>query len=91
MGRQWRALRRFLPPACCACPASRVSKHVDVIRHPVPAGAHAIVATAGGGGWGDPLERDPEKVRWDVLEEYVSLERCPAELRRGVASGNFGG
>ncbi len=46
---------------------------VRLIRHPVPAGAHAIVATAGGGGWGDPLERDPEKVRWDVLEEYVSL------------------
>jgi len=23
---------------------------------------------------GDPLERDPEKVRWDVIEAYVSLE-----------------
>ncbi len=27
----------------------------------------------GGGGWGDPLERDPEKVIEDVLDEYVSL------------------
>ncbi|MEW6047632.1 MAG: hydantoinase B/oxoprolinase family protein, partial [Bacillota bacterium] len=28
----------------------------------------------GGGGFGDPLERDPEMVRWDVLNGYVSLE-----------------
>src|SRR5262249_45851828 len=27
----------------------------------------------GGGGWGDPLERDPERVRLDVLRGYVSL------------------
>jgi len=30
--------------------------------------------TGGGGGWGDPLERDPEKVRCDVRDEYVSIE-----------------
>jgi N-methylhydantoinase B len=30
------------------------------------------VRTGGGGGWGEPLERDPERVRWDVLEEFVS-------------------
>ncbi|GBD27865.1 Acetophenone carboxylase delta subunit [bacterium HR30] len=28
----------------------------------------------GGGGWGDPLERDPQKVLEDVLDEYVSVE-----------------
>jgi N-methylhydantoinase B len=28
----------------------------------------------GGGGFGDPLERDPEAVRWDVGNDYVSLE-----------------
>ncbi|GAI02941.1 unnamed protein product, partial [marine sediment metagenome] len=28
---------------------------------------------AGGAGFGDPLERDPEKVRWDAREEYISL------------------
>jgi len=48
-------------------------KHVEVIRHPVPVGAEAIVATAGGGGWGNPLEREIEKVRQDVVEGYVSL------------------
>ncbi len=36
----------------------------------------------GGGGWGDPLEREPEKVRDDVLDEYISLEA--AERDYGV-------
>jgi N-methylhydantoinase B len=26
----------------------------------------------GGGGWGDPLDRDPEAVAWDVQNEKVS-------------------
>jgi N-methylhydantoinase B len=29
---------------------------------------------AGGGGWGDPREREPERVRQDVLRGYVSRE-----------------
>ncbi len=30
--------------------------------------------SGGGGGVGDPLERDVEKVRWDALNEYISIE-----------------
>ena len=30
--------------------------------------------TAGAGGWGDPLERDPAAVADDVLNEKVSAE-----------------
>lgn len=30
--------------------------------------------TGGGGGWGNPLERDPEMVKRDVRDEYVSIE-----------------
>jgi N-methylhydantoinase B len=30
--------------------------------------------TGGGGGIGDPAEREPEKVREDVLNEFVSLQ-----------------
>jgi len=41
---------------------------------PVSADSDVIVRTGGGGGWGDPLERDPEAVRSDVLEELVSKE-----------------
>ncbi len=33
-----------------------------------------IIRTSGGGGWGNPLERDLEKVEWDVLNGYVSIE-----------------
>ena len=36
---------------------------------------------AGGGGYGDPLERDPEMVEWDVLNEYVSLDGAREEYR----------
>ncbi len=32
--------------------------------------------TGGGGGFGDPLERDPIAVREDVADDYVSLERA---------------
>jgi N-methylhydantoinase B len=35
--------------------------------------------TSGGGGWGNPLERDPDKVRWDVLEGLISIERGRSE------------
>ena len=47
--------------------------------HPVPADSRAIVRTAGGGGWGNPLERDPEKVRMDVMEGFVSVEAARSE------------
>jgi N-methylhydantoinase B len=43
-------------------------------HRPVPANSEVIVRTGGGGGWGDPLQRDPERVRTDVLEDFVSLE-----------------
>jgi N-methylhydantoinase B len=38
--------------------------------------------TAGGGGYGDPMERDPEQVLQDVIDEYVSVER--AKIDYGV-------
>jgi len=34
---------------------------------------------AGGGGWGDPLERDPAKVLKDVRNEFLSHERARAD------------
>jgi len=34
------------------------------------------VVTPGGGGWGNPAERDPEAIRWDVIEGLISLERA---------------
>ncbi len=37
-------------------------------------GERICTVKGGGGGWGDPLERDPQAVREDVLDEYVSVE-----------------
>jgi N-methylhydantoinase B/oxoprolinase/acetone carboxylase alpha subunit len=35
-----------------------------------------VGADCGGGGYGSPLERDPDRVRLDVLEKYVSIEKA---------------
>jgi N-methylhydantoinase B len=43
---------------------------------PVSEGEVIEIITTGGGGWGDPLERDPELVRLDVLRGVVSAERA---------------
>lgn len=45
-------------------------------REPVwhlPEAAGLRFRTGGGGGWGNPLERDPEQVLCDVRNEYVSV------------------
>lgn len=36
----------------------------------------------GGGGYGDPMKRDVEKVLWDVIEGYITLQE--AETKYGV-------
>ena len=32
--------------------------------------------SGGGAGVGNPMERDPEKVRWDVYNEFISIEKA---------------
>ena len=39
-------------------------------------GEQIVNVSAGGGGYGDPLTRDPELVRHDVAEGWVSEERA---------------
>ena len=55
---------------------------------PVLAGQVVRVVTTGGGGWGDPLEREPELVLRDVIEGKVSLAAARDDygvvLRRGT-------
>src|SRR6185312_12930894 len=41
---------------------------------PIPAGTLVRIDTTGGGGWGDPLEREPELVAVDVTQGKVSVE-----------------
>ena len=53
----------------------------DVVRWVLP----------GGGGWGDPLERDPERVLRDVRNELVSPGGGGARLRGGGRHRAVGG
>ncbi|MHB8220784.1 MAG: hydantoinase B/oxoprolinase family protein [Acidimicrobiales bacterium] len=41
---------------------------------PMEAGDRIVYDYGGGGGWGDPLDREPTAVLDDVLDEYVSVE-----------------
>jgi N-methylhydantoinase B len=38
------------------------------------AGERIMFNYGGGGGWGDPLDRDTQAVLDDVLDEYVSVD-----------------
>ena len=46
------------------------------ITKTVHRGDRIIVITPGGGGWGEPKDRDPEAVRRDVREGFVSRQRA---------------
>jgi N-methylhydantoinase B len=50
---------------------------VDNVR--VRVGDRVIFRTAGGGGWGDPLERNPTRVRNDVARRLMSTEKAREE------------
>lgn len=58
----------------------RLGKKADI---PVSAGDRVVSLPAGGGGYGDPMEREPRKVARDVRNDYVS--RQMAEEAYGVA------
>src|SRR5438046_7718177 len=60
-----------------------------VTGHAISAGDTVIMESAGGGGYGDPLTREPERVRQDVLAGYVSTAR--ARLGYGVVLAPDGG
>src|SRR5262249_6888090 len=45
---------------------------VCVSNQPVHSGDRVIIESMGGGGFGDPLERDPVLVLSDVTNEYIT-------------------
>jgi N-methylhydantoinase B len=50
---------------------------IDNVR--VGSGDRVIFRTAGGGGWGDPLERDPIRTRNDVARKLMSAAKAREE------------
>ena len=51
--------------------AFEVGERAEYVPH--AAGERYEYHYGGGGGWGDPLDRPPERVLDDVLDEYVSV------------------
>jgi len=45
-------------------------------RYPLNKGDVVKLITATGGGYGNPLDRAPEKVAFDVKNGYISLEQA---------------
>ena len=54
------------------------SKEVGVVVNP---GDHIICLSSGGGGYGEPEERDREVVTWDLKNGYVTTEPVRPESR----------
>ncbi len=60
-------------------PGEKAFKWITGANIPVPLDSLAIVRTGGGGGWGDPLERDAALVAADAAEGLIS-RRAAHEL-----------
>ncbi len=57
--------------------------HLKGMRVPVGDGTLISVQTGGGGGWGDPFQREVERVRQDIVAGYVGADTARSEY--GVA------
>ena len=66
-------------------------KQVNANWLQVPAETRAIIRSAGGGGWGNPLERDPNRVVDDVRDGFVSVAAARAEYGVVVHVNGKGG
>ena len=56
---------------------------------PLPAGTLLRLRTTGGGGWGDPFEREPELVLADVVRGVVSVESAERDYGVVVRDGRI--
>jgi N-methylhydantoinase B len=63
------------------------AEHVQAMLVPIVAGGLVSVRTGGGGGWGPPLERDPDRVRADVVAGYVSADAARRVYGVAVTDG----
>jgi N-methylhydantoinase B/oxoprolinase/acetone carboxylase alpha subunit len=52
-------------------------------------GDAVTIDAAGGGGCGNPLERDPERVERDVIEGYISIDKAREEYGVAIHSNSL--
>jgi N-methylhydantoinase B len=64
-----------------------LASKIDNVR--VFAGDRVIFRTAGGGGWGDPLERDPMRTRNDVARKLMSEAKAREEYGVVLTGGRL--
>jgi N-methylhydantoinase B len=69
-------------------PGEKAFKWITGANIPVPLNSLAIVRTGGGGGWGDPLQRDAALVAADAAEGLIS-RRAARELYGVVLQGSM--
>ena len=79
-----------LPYRAIVNPGTPDERHLEgmVDNFPLKTGDLIRLETTGGGGWGDPLEREPKLVRADVLQGKVSSRGAREEY--GVVIGDDG-
>ena len=63
-------------------PGTDQEQTTGMVYEAMAPGEVLVNCSGGGGGWGNPLDRDPEKVLKDVRNEYISL--ASAERDYGV-------
>jgi N-methylhydantoinase B len=70
--------RESVPNTLIAYPDTPRERRVSTERIPVEPGDRFRILGAGGGGRGDPHLREPERVREDVIDGFVSPEAARA-------------
>jgi len=71
---------------------SRSKGEFEALKNPridLEGGDRVIVTAGGGGGYGDPLDRDPEAVRKDVIEGYVSVDAAQRDYGVVLSAGTL--
>lgn len=57
-------------------------------KHPVSAGEVVHIRTGGGGGYGPPEERNPDAIRRDIVEGYISKEAAERDYQYTMRKPN---
>ena len=64
------------PGSICLRPGTDREQVTGMVYESMAPGDVLVNNSGGGGGWGDPFEREPEAVLADVVDGYVSIDRA---------------